>query len=114
MKKIITTVLIVCLVLTMGIPSMAFADTKTNQNEDRISFVVSHDMHSHLEKFAKVATVIKQEKKANKETFVLDAGDFAMGTPFQTIYRTKASELRMMGYVGFDVTTLGNHEFDYR
>ena len=115
MKKILSTILIACMVLTMSMPTLAFADSKEkNTNEERISFVVSHDMHSHLETFAKVATVIKEEKKAHKETFVLDAGDFSMGTPFQTIYRKKASELRMMGYVGFDVTTLGNHEFDYR
>ncbi len=37
-----------------------------------------------------------------------------MGTPFQTIFTTDASELRLMGRVGFDVTTFGNHEFDYR
>lgn len=113
MKKLLTIFLSACMVLTTILPAVTFADTKKN-NENRISFVVSHDMHSHLEKFAKVATVVKQEKKANKETFVLDAGDFSMGTPFQTIYRKKASELRMMGYVGFDATTLGNHEFDYR
>lgn len=112
MKRVISTILIACMLLTMGLPSLAFADQKTE--EERISFVVSHDMHSHLEKFAKVATVIKEQKKAHKETFILDAGDFSMGTPFQTIYRTKASELRLMGYVGFDVTTIGNHEFDYR
>ena len=113
MKKILSVMIIVSMVMTMGIPTSAFADTKEGDNE-RISFVISHDMHSHLETFSKVATVIKQQKKAHKETFVLDGGDFSMGTPFQTIYRSQASELRMMGYVGFDATTLGNHEFDYR
>lgn len=113
MKKLLTILLSVCMVLTTILPTVAFADKKENK-ENRISFVVTHDMHSHLETFAKVGTVIKQEKKNHKETFVLDAGDFSMGTPFQTIYRKKASELRMMGYVGFDATTLGNHEFDYR
>ena len=113
MKKVLAILLSSCLVISMAIPGMAFADTTANDTE-KISLVVSHDMHSHLEKFAKVSTVIKEEKKAHKETFVLDAGDFSMGTPFQTIYKSTASELRMMGYVGFDVTTLGNHEFDYR
>lgn len=112
MKRVLSMMLIVCVVLTMGIPSAAFADAKAG--EERITFVVSHDMHSHLETFPKVSTVIKQERKAHKETFVLDAGDFSMGTPFQTIYRTNAPELRMMGFVGFDAATLGNHEFDYR
>ena len=37
-----------------------------------------------------------------------------MGTLIQTVYDTEAAELRMLGYLGYDVTTLGNHEFDYR
>lgn len=112
MKKIFAKLLIVCMVLTTLVPSAAMA--KSKNHDERINFVISHDMHSHLETFPKVATVIKNEKKANKETFVLDGGDFSMGTPYQTVYRSEASELRMMGNIGFDVTTLGNHEFDYR
>ena len=37
-----------------------------------------------------------------------------MGTLIQTVYTTEAAELRMLGYLGCDVTTFGNHEFDYR
>ena len=45
---------------------------------------------------------------------MLDAGDFSMGTLVQTVYETEAAELRMLGHLGVDVTTLGNHEFDYK
>ena len=37
-----------------------------------------------------------------------------MGTLIQSIFHTEAAELRMLGALGCDVTTLGNHEFDYR
>ena len=37
-----------------------------------------------------------------------------MGTLIQTVFETQAAEIRMLGYMGCDVTTLGNHEFDYR
>lgn len=37
-----------------------------------------------------------------------------MGSLFQTVYTTDAPELRALGAMGYDVTTLGNHEFDYR
>lgn len=37
-----------------------------------------------------------------------------MGTLIQTVYDTEAAELRMLGQIGCDVTTLGNHEFDYQ
>ncbi len=112
MKKVFAKILILCMVLTTLVPSAAMAKEKAAN--ERIQFIVSHDMHSHLETFAQVATVIETEKKNHEETFVLDGGDFSMGTPYQTVYRSEAPELRMMGEVGFDVTTLGNHEFDYR
>jgi 2',3'-cyclic-nucleotide 2'-phosphodiesterase (5'-nucleotidase family) len=44
----------------------------------------------------------------------VDGGDFSMGTPFQTIFTSDAPELRILGALGYDVTTFGNHEFDYR
>ena len=37
-----------------------------------------------------------------------------MGTPYQTIFSSEASELKMMSYLGYEATTFGNHEFDYR
>ena len=65
--------------------------------------------------FARVATVIKQEKeKRNHPVLVLDAGDFLMGTLFHMLSREESFELRLMGQMGYDVTTLGNHEFDLK
>ena len=93
-----------------------------------LSIVFTHDMHSNFESravvtngkpvqtggFARLATAIAQAKKARPDTIVVDAGDFSMGTLFQTIYSDSAPELRLMGTLGYDATTLGNHEFDYR
>ncbi len=87
-----------------------------------------HDTHSHLNSFltvengtevtlggfARIKTLISQTKERNPDALVLDAGDFSMGTLVQTIFHTDAPELRMLGALGCDVTTLGNHEFDYR
>ena len=114
MKKLISiavSILMVTSILLSG-AAVSAADTKAKDGEVEILF--THDMHSHLEKFPKIKTVIDEKKKDGNEPFVFDAGDFSMGTPFQTIYKDDASELRMMGFVGFDATTFGNHEFDYR
>ena len=87
-----------------------------------------HDTHSHLNSFstivdgeqkevggfAKLKTLIDEKKKENPDTLILDGGDFSMGTLIQTVYDTEAAELRMLGYLGCDVSTLGNHEYDYR
>ncbi len=99
--------------LMIAVPSVVTADTGIT-GKQTISIIFPTTCTPILKKFAKIGTVVKEKKKQNKATFVLDGGDFSMGTPYQTIYKSQASELRMMGAVGFDATTLGNHEFDYR
>jgi 5'-nucleotidase/UDP-sugar diphosphatase len=65
--------------------------------------------------FARIATVIRHEKaKRNHPVLVLDAGDFLMGSLFHMLSREESFELRLMGQMGYDVTTLGNHEFDLK
>lgn len=94
----------------------------------KVDIMFTHDLHSHLNSFttvteegtkevggfARMKTLIDRQKEKNPNTLLLDAGDFSMGTLVQTVYEQQAAELRMLGELGFDATTLGNHEFDYR
>lgn len=93
-----------------------------------VTILFTHDLHDHflpakLEQdgviinsggYARLQSAIDAEKKKNPAALVLDAGDFSMGTPLQTLFQSEAPELRMMGRMGYDVVTLGNHEYDYR
>lgn len=81
---------------------------------DTVSVIFTHDMHSHLDEFTKLKTAMDTVKEDYPDSFILDAGDFSMGTPYQVIFSTEAAELRMMEYLGYEATTFGNHEFDYR
>ena len=72
------------------------------------------DLETELGGFARMNTLIEAQRAQNPDTLVIDGGDFSMGTLIQTVFETQAAELRMLGYLGCDVTTLGNHEFDYR
>jgi 5'-nucleotidase/UDP-sugar diphosphatase len=54
---------------------------------------------------------IRSEK--SDPVVLLDAGDWMAGTPFQLIATSDAAELQMMQDIGYDATTLGNHEFDW-
>lgn len=117
LKKVLIVLLVIIVTLTMIVPSvLIFADEedKIQDNPEQLTVVFTHDIHSHLEKFPVLSTVIKGEKEKDPNTLLVDAGDFSMGTPYQTIYKKEASELIMMGLMGFDAVTLGNHEFDYR
>lgn len=94
----------------------------------KVDIMFTHDLHSHLNSFttvteegttevggfARMKTLIDGQKEKNPDTLLLDAGDFSMGTLVQTVYEQQAAELRMLGELGFDAATLGNHEFDYR
>ncbi len=96
--------------------------------EKTVAVMFLHDTHSHLNEFAtvedgqsrvlggfaKIKTLIDEQKKQNPDTLLLDAGDFSMGTLIQVVFEAEASEIRMLGELGFDATTLGNHEFDYK
>lgn len=64
--------------------------------------------------FARIQTIIDRQRGKDPETLLVDGGDFSMGSLFQTVYETQASELRLMGAMGYDATTFGNHEFDFR
>ena len=123
-KKILSVMLVVAVLLlpVMDIPVEAADSTK------QIDVLFTHDTHSHLDSFstivngkqekvggfAKIKTLINEKKKEDPDTLILDGGDFSMGTLVQTVYDTEAAELRMLGSLGYDVTTFGNHEFDYR
>ena len=96
--------------------------------EKSVDVLFVHDTHSHLNEFAtvedgesqvlggfsKIKTLINAQKEENPDTLVLDAGDFSMGTLIQAVFEEEASEIRMLGNLGIEVTTFGNHEFDYR
>lgn len=120
-KKILALFLIITMLLpfVMNIPA---------EKSKQLDVLFTHDTHSHLNSFstivdgeqkevggfAKIKTLIDEKKKENPDTLILDGGDFSMGTLIQTVYDTEAAELRMLGYLGCDVSTFGNHEFDYR
>ena len=64
--------------------------------------------------FARIARLIEQEKDRNTgSVLVLDAGDFLMGTLFHTLEQTDGFQLGLMKEMGYDVLSIGNHEFDF-
>ncbi|NLJ41361.1 MAG: bifunctional metallophosphatase/5'-nucleotidase [Clostridiales bacterium] len=93
-----------------------------------LTILFTHDMHDHmlpytslrdgeittLGGYARLMSAINAEKAKDPDLLLLDAGDFSMGTLFQTAFDSHAPELRMLGQMGYDATTFGNHEFDFR
>lgn len=126
MKKFLSffcTFLVLAALLVSGTPVASAALQGKN-----VTILFTHDMHDHMLPFnilqdgkvqslggyARIESAVKEEKKNDPNLLLLDAGDFSMGTLFQTMYAGSAPELRILGQMGYDVVTLGNHEFDYR
>lgn len=68
--------------------------------------------------FARLAAVVEAERArraaAGEPLLVTSAGDHLSGSPFAWLaLRGEAPELRLLNEIGYDVVTLGNHEFDY-
>lgn len=128
MKKKISGIFCIFMaaVLAAGFMSLCAAAQEGEHREVSVAF--THDLHSHLEQFylqedgtekqlggfARIMTFLEEKRSKDENLLVLDGGDFSMGTLYQTVFESQAAELRMLGFLGTDVSTLGNHEFDYR
>lgn len=129
MRKYISQISALCLAAILFLPCLRLASFASSEGvQEQVDILFLHDTHSHLDSFptvengqnvmlggfARIKTLIDQTKAENPEALVLDAGDFSMGTLVQTIFHTDAPELRMLGALECEVSTFGNHEFDYR
>ena len=126
--KLLKVSSVLLLAAMLLLPSVPLAAAPADETGKEVDILFLHDTHSHLDSFStmldesrvtlggfpKIKTLINQAKAKNPDTLILDAGDFSMGTLVQTIFHTDAPELRMLGALECEVTTLGNHEFDYR
>lgn len=121
MRRMLCLVLLLALALSLSVSQVWAAEGTAEE----ITILYTHDMHSSfLPKqgengrsrggYARLKTLIDGQRQEHPNALVLDGGDFSMGSLFQTAYSTSALELRAMGQMGYDATTFGNHEFDYR
>lgn len=118
MKRFFSLIIVALILLSIGVCGFAKTETQT------VTVLFTHDLHSHLLSsadenggeyggYARLMTAIEQQKEKYPDAILVDGGDFSMGSLFQTAFSTSAIELRMMGAMGYDATTFGNHEFDY-
>ena len=124
-KKLAALALGFMVLFAIAIPQI---NTVADEPKQTVDIMFLHDTHSHLNAFttvegtetvtmggfSRIKTLINAQKAENPDTLLLDAGDFSMGTLVQVVYEEEAAELRMLGELGMEATTLGNHEFDYK
>ena len=90
----------------------------------KITILHTNDVHSHIDPFPENdpinpnsggvvarSNLINSLKKENPNTLILDAGDVFQGTPYFNFFEGEV-ELKLMSKMGYNASTLGNHEFD--
>ena len=71
----------------------------------------TNDMHASLDNVARLATAVK-ECRDTVFTIVVDAGDRWTGNAYVDLAEGRLPMIQLMNAVGYDVATLGNHDFD--
>ena len=83
----------------------------TNDTHSQIEPLPANDANAGKGGVARRATLVKRIRQENPNTLLVDAGDVLQGTPYFNFYRGEV-EYKAMSAIGYDVGTLGNHEFD--
>lgn len=83
----------------------------TNDTHSQIDPLPANDANAGKGGVARRATLVKRVRKENPNTLLVDAGDVLQGTPYFNFYKGEV-EYKAMSAIGYDVGTLGNHEFD--
>src|SRR5947209_517454 len=83
----------------------------TNDVHSQIDPLPANDRNAGMGGVARRATLVKRIRAENPNTLLIDAGDAFQGTPYFNFYKGEV-EYKSMSAIGYDVGTLGNHDFD--
>ena len=122
MRKFLSVLLAMAMVLSLTVTSFAIEDTATTREPEVMTeeatmagkTVILHtnDVHGAIEGYAYITALKADYEAKGAEVILVDAGDYSQGEVY--VSDTKGLDaVEMMNVTGYDVVTLGNHEFDY-
>lgn len=114
-KKLLSLLLAFAMVLGFSAGALAGTDTAlTTAAPAGGDIVILHtnDVHGAIGGYAKIAALKAKYEAAGAYVLLMDAGDFSQGTTSVSLSKG-ANGVELMNLAGYDVATLGNHEFDY-
>ena len=110
MRKVLALLLSVVMTLTLLVSS-AWAD-EPKPLDGKTVILHTNDVHGSIELYAKVAAMKGDYEAQGAQVILADAGDYSQGTVYVSVNKGKDA-VTMMNAAGYDVATIGNHEFDY-
>ena len=109
-KKLLSLLLVLCLVLSLS--CTAFAAGEAKPLDGKTVILHSNDVHGAIDLYAAMASLKADYEAQGAEVILADAGDYSQGTVYVSVNKG-ADAVTMMNATGYDVATIGNHEFDY-
>ncbi len=120
-KKLLLFLLIVSMLTLVGWSGDLLTSTKRGVN--KIVFLHTNDMHGEINNFGKIAKEVEELKKeyGRDNVFLVSAGDLFSGNAvvdqYDIISRKDDKKgypmIDLMNQVGYDLSVIGNHDFDY-
>lgn len=122
MRKFLSVLLAMAMVFSLTVTGFALEDTATTREPEVMTeeatmagkTVILHtnDVHGAVEGYAYIAQLKADYEAKGAEVILVDAGDYSQGEVY--VSDTKGLDaVEMMNAAGYDVVSLGNHEFDY-
>lgn len=106
------------------VPGWMQASAMLHGELTKLVILHTNDVHSRIDPFpddgsrnagyggaARRAAIIEKIRKENEHVLLLDAGDIFQGTPYFNFYLGEL-DIKLMSAMGYDATTMGNHDFD--
>ena len=110
-KKVLSLLMAVVMTFSLAVTANAAEETAQDLNGD-IVILHTNDVHGAIAGYAKVAALKDAYEARGAYVLLMDAGDFIQGDP--TVSTSEgATAVELMNLAGYDVVSLGNHEFDY-
>ena len=118
MRKFLSVLLAFAMMLSLGVTTLAAEDTAVGTTAVEQTYagktviLHSNDVHGAITGYACIAALKTDYESKGAEVILVDAGDYSQGTTNVSITKG-ADAVAMMNAAGYDVVTIGNHEFDY-
>ena len=111
-------------VASTALLSLGLSLSSFKSNIKQITILHTNDVHSHIDPFpmddprnpnmggvARRASLVETIRQENPNVLLLDAGDIFQGTPYFNYYGGEL-EFKLMSMMKYDLSTIGNHDFD--
>ena len=99
--------------LSLLLSAACLVCTLASAQPKEVHIISTNDMHANIQAFPQLAAIVDSMRAVHPGLLVISAGDNRTGEPLNDLYEIPAYPMvALMNQVGFDLTTLGNHEFD--